>query len=217
MRTTSWYYYSWSLTKPNQLMNKHEPMSAANIFVCCPSQSIACSMCPFLPCPPHLPSSIPTHPATELCALRHRWSKCPSPVCHFFTLPPVLTSPLRYPIASPAAKHLLLGENLLLGNRFLKQQLWLCCSLNSTSPAWNNERAWLLVHLCVHNPLENDRPLPTGMCLPFSSLLFTAHKAERFKIEVGVLKLLIAAFHQDGSSWETSFPVKTPWSCNSLL
>lgn len=107
-----------------------------------------------------------------------------APVCSFSALPPVLTYPLRYPIASPAAKHLLLGENLLLGNRFLKQQLWLCYSLNFTSPAWNNEPVWSGVLLCTCNSLGNDRPLPTKMCLPFSSLQLTAQNAERFKIEV---------------------------------
>lgn len=95
-----------------------------------------------------------------------------APVCSFSALPPVLTYPLRYPIASPAAKHLLLGENLLLGNRFLKQQLWLCYSLNFTSPARNNEPVWSGVHLCTCNSLGNDRPLPTRcacLLVPYSS------------------------------------------------
>jgi len=176
-------------------MNKYEPAPAANTFVHRLSQNTACCTCP-LSC---LRQS-PAHPDTEPCALCHSWSKLPAPARHFFTLPPVLTYPLRYSVASPAAKHLLLGENLLLGNRFLKQQLWLCYSLNCTLPARNKEHAWLLVHLCIYNPLENTWPLPTGMCLPFSSLLFTADNAARFKIEVCFLKLLIAAFHQYGSS-----------------
>lgn len=196
-------------------MKKYEAAPAANIFADCLCQSIACSTCPFLPCPPHLPSSIPSTPRNWAVCSVSLLKQTPNPGLLFIYPPPVLTYPLWYPIASPAAKHLLLGEDLLLGNRFLKQQLWLCYSLNSTLPAWNNERAWLSVHLCIHNPLENDWPLPTGMCLPFSSLLFTADNVERFKIEVCFLKLLIAAFHQDGSSWLTSFPVKTTWSCNS--
>lgn len=179
-------------------MNKYKPAPAAHIFVHCLSQNSACSRRPSLPCPPSCLPRSPAHPENELCALCPRWSKLPTPVCYFFTLPPRLTYPLRYPIASPAAKHSLLGENLLLGNRFLKQQLWLCYSLNFTLPAWNNERAWLLVHLCIYNPLENDWPLPTGMCLPFSSLLLTADNAERFKPEVWLLKSLIMSFHLGG-------------------
>lgn len=111
---------------------------------------------------PHLPPSLPAQPERERCALCHCWSKLPAPVCYFFTLPPMPTYPLRYPVASPAAKHLLLGENLLLGNRFLKQQLWLCHSLNFTLPAWNNEPTSLLEHLCIYNPLKLTDPLEQG-------------------------------------------------------
>lgn len=155
-------------------MNKYKPW--ANTFVQSLSQIITRAPCPSLP---H-PSLAFLHAQPTLCVL---CGLAGAPVCYFSALPPVPTYPLRYPIASPAAKHLLLGENLLLGNRFLKQQLWLCYSLNFTSPAWNNEPVWSGVHLCTFNSLGNDWPLPTKMCLPFSSLLLTAQNAERFKIE----------------------------------
>lgn len=155
-------------------MNKYEPVPWAHTSVQSLSQIIACAMSLSASPLPRLPPC-PAHPPV-LCG------PTGAPVCYSSALPPVPTYPLRYPIASPAAEHLLLGENLLLGNRFLKQLLWLCYALNFTSPAWNNEPMWLGAHLCTHNSLGNDWPLPTRMCLPFSSLLLTAQNAERFKI-----------------------------------
>lgn len=184
-----------------------KPVPWANPFAQSLSQIITCASCSSLSHPS-------LHAQPTLCAL---CGPAGAPVCYFSALPPVLTYPLRYPIASPAAKHLLLGENLLLGNRFLKQQLWLCYSLNFTSPAWNNEPVWSGVHLCTCDSLGNDWPLPTRMWLPFSSLLLTAQNAGRFNIEGYFKKLLIVVFHWEGSPWGTYFPIKTTHSCNNLL
>lgn len=130
------------------------------------------SCCPCLPC------SITSTGRNAAGCFAALLQEAPSPRLLLSPLRPAPAYPLRYPIASPAAAHLLLGENRLLGNRFLKQQLWLCYSLNFTLPAWNNEHAWLVVHMCIYNPRENAWPLLAGACLPFCSLLFTAGNTE---------------------------------------
>lgn len=136
-------------------MNKCESVPAANIFAHCLCWNIAFFHVPS--CRSHLPYSVSSTPR-NLAVYLVSPLKLPSPSLLCFTLPPIPTYPLRDPIASPAAKHLLLGENLLLGNRIVKQQLGLCYSLNSTLPAWNNEHAWLLVHLCIYNPSKMTDP-----------------------------------------------------------
>lgn len=183
------FYIKWGQPANNIAADRSLNQTKATdeqIWVC------ACRphFCPKPQLVPHVPSCpVPLtclpHPSV-LGAMGQGCTKLPAPDHYLFPLSPAPTSPQRYPIASPAAQHLLLGENRLLGNGFLKQQLWLCYSLNFMLPAWNNAHAWLLAHLCIYNPLENDCPLPTGMCLPFCSLLFMADNTKRFKIESGV-------------------------------